>query len=67
MRLDRFSGSWSVALPQRDIDHRCLDVGTPQRLDDGEGIGACHGHLLPEGMPKPVDADMRTLGVLLSE
>ena len=32
-----------VALSQRDIDHRRLDVGVAHGLHDGEWVGTRHG------------------------
>src|SRR3990170_4000032 len=47
-----------VALPEGDVDHRRLDVGVPHCFHDGEGIGAGHSHLRPEGVAKSMNANV---------
>jgi len=47
-----------VALPQRHVDHRRLDVSVAHGLHDGEWVGSRHGHLRPEGVPKPMNANV---------
>ena len=47
-----------VALPEGHVDHRRLDIGVTHRLHDGEGIGSCHGHLGPERVAQPMNANV---------
>ena len=47
-----------VALSERNVDHRRLDVGVPHRLHNGEGVRSSHRHLRPEGVPKPMNANV---------
>lgn len=47
-----------VALPQRDIDHRRLDVLVSHRFLDGERVRPGHGHLLSEGVAAPQDVNL---------
>ena len=47
-----------VALPEGNVNHRRLDIGVSHCLHDGEGVSSRHGHLRPERVAQPVNANV---------
>jgi len=57
-RVGQFSRAETGQFWRALKDHRCFDVGMAHGFHDCVGVCTRHGHLRPEGMPKPMDANV---------